>query len=443
MGLGARLALIFAGVAAATAMLVGGASYVTTNRQVLAEVDDFLEERADDIARGGRDQPRGRSDDQDKTIVDAVGPDAEVQVLDPDGEVVKKSGLLLPVDATDRELAKQDRRAVYRTISIDGTDYRMISQHLPGGGAVQVARSLDESASLLDVLQTRLVVVAGALALLAGAAGWVVAQRTTRPLRALTDAVDEVAATQDFTAPVPTSGRDEVGRLAQGFNGMLEALRTSRQQQHQLVEDAAHELRTPLTSVTANVDWLIHAPDLDAETRSATLTGVRRELAELNNVMSEIIELATESREPPEMVPTDLAKLVENVVEQFERRSSRPVTVDAQPVAVIGDARSLARAVNNLLSNADKYGPEAHPIAVEIGPAGLFVDDAGPGIPPAERDAIFDRFYRRAEDRSRPGSGLGLAIVAEIVEQHGGTTEVATSPLGGARIGFSLPVLPA
>ncbi|MGI9614811.1 MAG: HAMP domain-containing sensor histidine kinase [Acidimicrobiales bacterium] len=441
MGLGARLALIFAVVAAATAMLVGGASYATTNRQVLAEVDDFLEERADDIAGGGRDQPKGPRDE--RAIAPAVGPDAEVQVLDRDGEVVSISGASLPVEAADRELAQQDKRAIYRTVTIDGSNYRMISEHLPGGGVVQVARSLDESASLLGVLQTRLVLVAGALALAAAGAGWVVAQRTTRPLRTLTGAVDEVAATQDFTVPVSTYGSDEVGRLARGFNGMLETLRTSRQQQHQLVEDAAHELRTPLTSVTANVDWLIHASDLDAETRTATLTSVRRELGELNNLMAEIVELATESREPAEMVPTDLAHLVEKLVEQFEQRTGRPVTVDVQPVVVAGDARSLTRAVNNLLTNADKYSPEAQAIAVEVGPDGVFVDDAGPGIPQAEHELIFDRFYRRAEDRSRPGSGLGLAIVAEIVEQHAGTTEVATSPLGGARIGFSLPVLPA
>ncbi|MFW2381410.1 MAG: ATP-binding protein [Acidimicrobiales bacterium] len=445
MGLGARLALVFAGVAAATALIVGSASYVTTDRQVTSEVDQFLKQRVNEITEGEREQPRDRRDGKgddgkgDDEVINAVGSDAEVQVLDREGIVVSNSGLLLPVDAVDVELADENGRQVVRTVSIDGTEYRMITEHLNGGGALQVARSLDESAGLVSGLQSRLVGVAGVIALLAAGAGWIVAQRTTRPLRALTDAVDEVAETRDFSVPVPATGSDEVGRLARGFNRMLAALQLSQEQQQRLVQDAAHELRTPLTSMTANVEWLMRAPDVDPETRQETLAGVRRELGELNDVMSEIIELATDTREPPSPVPTELASVADGVVARFVRRSGREVNVDATPVTVQGDADSLARAITNLLNNAHKYSPEGSPIALTVGPSGVFVDDAGPGIPAAERDVVFDRFYRRAEDRSMPGSGLGLSIVAGIVEQHGGTVMVADSPLGGARVGFSLP----
>ncbi len=441
MGLGARLALVFAGVAAATALVVGSASFVATDRQVIAEVDEFLVQRAGELTAGQRDQPPDRRDGKkDGQIRDAVGSDAEVQILDLKGEVVSNSGLLLPVSTTDIVLAGKNEREVLRTVVIDGTDYRMITDHLEGGGAVQVARSLDESAGLVSGLRFRIVVVAGAVAVLAAGAGWIVAQRTTRPLRALTDAVDEVAQTRDFSVPVPTSGRDEVGRLARGFNRMLRALQLSQEQQRRLVQDAAHELRTPLTSMTANVEWLMRAPDVDPQTRSETLAGVRRELGELNDVMSEIIELATDSHEPPEPVPTDLASVAEGVVARFERRSGRDVAVTVVPVTVMGDADSLARAITNLLNNADKYSPQEAPIGLDVGPGGVFVDDAGPGIPAEERDLVFDRFYRRAQDRSMPGSGLGLSIVAGIVERHGGTVSVGESPLGGARVGFSLPV---
>ncbi len=441
MGLGARLAMVFAGVAAATALTVGGASYVTTDRQVTAEIDQFLRQRADEITGGQRDQPGDRRDgrNNDGQLVVAVSPDAEVQILDSDGDVVSNTGELLPVDGSDLQLAQRSGRAVLRTISIGGTDYRMITDHLNGGGAVQVARSLEESVSLLDVLQTRILIVAGVVALLAAAVGWVVAQRTTRPLRVLTTAVDEVAETRDFSVPVATSGRDEVGRLAHGFNRMLGALHQSQEQQRRLVQDAAHELRTPLTSVTANVEWLMRAPEIDPAVRTETLAGVRRELGELNDVMAEIIELATDSHEQPPLVATDLTALVAGVVDRFARRSGREVTVSATPVTVMADADSMARAVTNLLSNAHKYSPIGTPIGMSVGPAGLFVDDAGPGIPPSERELVFERFYRRDEDRAKPGSGLGLSIVAGIVEQHGGTVTVTDSDLGGARVGFSLP----
>ena len=305
MGLGARLAILLAGVAAATALIVGGASYVTTDRQVTAEVDQFLRERAREITDGQREQPRDRRDGRrnDQPVV-SVSPDAEVQVLDRNGEVVSNTGLLLPVGAEAAELAERDGAASLETISIDGVEYRVITEHMQSGGAVQVARSLEESTGLLSELQTRILVVAAAVALIAAAVGWIVARHTTRPLRALTDAVDRVAETQDFEVPIPSTGRDEVGRLARGFNRMLGALQLSQEQQRRLVQDAAHELRTPLTSVTANVEWLMRVPDVDADTRGETLAGINRELGELNAVMSEIIELATDSREQPRWFPS-------------------------------------------------------------------------------------------------------------------------------------------
>lgn len=440
MGLGARLATGFAVVGILTALVVGGASYLTTDRQVIAEIDHFLEQRADEIADGRRDEPRDRRDrGSSDPVVVAVSPDAEVQVLDEDGGVVSNSGLVLPVDDTDLRLAGQNGRAVIRTISINGAEYRMITDHLDGGGAIQVARSLEESASLLDVLRTQTLATAAVVAVLAAVAGWVLAQRTTRPLRALTDTVAEVAETGDFAVTVPAGGSDEVGRLADGFNRMLGALERSQQQQHQLVQDAAHELRTPLTSVTANVDWLVRAPDLDPEARNETLSSVRRELTELNNVMAEIIELATDSHQPSPRVPVDLSAVVGAAVERFVDRSGRNVAMNATPAMVTGDADALDRAVTNLLANAEKYSPADSTIAVEVSPEGVFVDDAGPGIPANERHRVFDRFYRRDQDRSMPGSGLGLSIVASIVEQHGGDVIVADAPLGGARVGFRLP----
>lgn len=440
MGLGARLAVAFAVVTAAAALLVGSASYVTTDRQVIAEIDKFLQQRADEIDDGQRSIPRGRGDDRDSgQVFVAVSPDAEVQILDSNGEVSSNTGLLLPVNDTDLKIAADNQRSEKRTVTIDGVEYRMLTEQLSGGGAVQVARSLEESVSILGGVQSRTVWIAAVVAVLAAAAGWVIAQRTTRPLRALTRAVDEVAVTRDFSTQVPTSGRDEVGRLADGFNRMLGVLAQSQEQQHRLVQDAAHELRTPLTSVTANVEWLMRASDLDAETRGQTLAGIRRELGELNDLMAEIIELATESHEAPILVGVDLAAVAADAVDLFADRTGRHVDFQSSPLTVMGDADALARALSNLLANADKYSPADAPIAVSVGPDGVFVDDAGPGIPEAEREMVFERFYRRVEDRALPGSGLGLSIVADTVRQHGGLVHVSRSELGGARVGFVLP----
>ncbi len=440
MSLGFRLAIVFAIVTASTAVLVGAASFVTTDRQVVNEVDQFLRERADEIGDGRRSQPRNRRDDRDDAG-SATNADAEVQILNDEGDIVSTSGIALPVDDIDRELADDNGRAVLRTIEVGGVDYRLITDHLSGGGAVQVARNLEESKGLVTNVQTRILYIAGLLAALSAVVGWIIAQRTTRPLRLLTDAVDEVAETRNFTVPVPVSGRDEVGRLARGFNRMLTALNQSQEQQKRLVQDAAHELRTPLTSITANVEWMMRAPDLDTPSQQEVLGSVRRELGELNELMSEIIELATESHEPPELVETDLVAVTTASVESFEQRTGRTVQLDWTPCVVLGDAESLSRAIANLLNNAHKYSPVESGIGVRVRHGAVMVDDAGTGIPVADRDRVFDRFFRRDDDRSKPGSGLGLSIVASIVDQHGGQVVVDDSALGGARVGFRLPVV--
>jgi two-component system sensor histidine kinase MprB len=446
VGLGGRLAVTFSALVAATAIVIGGVGYVSAGRQVTDEIDGFLRDRAQEIADGQRPPPRDGSNRRggdrrqgDGEVQFSVDADSDVQLLDEHGDVGASTGLAIPVEQRDRRIADQQAPSWLRTVEIDGTDYRVITRHLQGGGAVQVARPLDEANSLLDALRSRLVVVAVAMALVAAVVGWAVARRTTRPLRSLTTAVDAVADTQSFSVPVDVGGTDEVGRLAAGFDRMLRALDVSREQQHRLVQDAAHELRTPLTSIQANIDWLSRAEDLDPEARRETLQAVRRELDELNGVITEIIELATDQHGLPEFRPIDLADTASDAVEQFVRRSDRRVDIAVQPSPVNGDEEALQRAIGNLLTNADKYSPLGPAITIEVTDGRVTVSDSGSGIAPGDRDHVFDRFYRSDDARSTVGSGLGLAIVRGIVEAHGGTVDVGDSPTGGAVVGFTIP----
>lgn len=442
MGLGGRLALGFAALAAAIAVLVGGASVVTAQGQVTGEVDRFLRDRAHEIAQGQRAQPVAGGRRGDAPVVLAVEPDAQVQVLDEDGVLTAASGdVPLPIGDVDIRLAREDRRDVLRTVAIEGEDHRLITSHIPGGGAVQVARSLAESTSVVDVLRSRLVLVAGGLGILAGALGWFVASRTTRPLRRLAGAVDSVADTGDLTVEVDRSGRDEVARLSRGFGRMLDALRTSREQQHRLVHDAAHELRTPLTSIRANVDWLARAETTDPSERHDALAAVQRELLDLQHSIEEIVDLATDRVDRPEHRVIDLADVAVAAADRAAGRTGRTITTDVAPCAVAGDPQRLGRAIDNLLGNADKYSPPGEPIDLDVADGVVLVRDRGPGVPEDERARIFDRFYRGDRHRGRPGTGLGLSIVASIVEEHGGTTIVGDGADGGLCIGFRLPVL--
>lgn len=450
-----KIGLAVAALTVLTALVTTGFAIVSTDGEVRGDVDKFLEERAKEIlennrSRPGRnDRPDNRANDRDDdggAVVQANLPavaelDAQVQTLDEDGVVTASTGLAIPVNEKDLALADKEGDDVFRSVDIDGVEYRVLTSHIPGGGALQVARSLDSTTTLIDVIRNQLLAVGGGLALVIALVGWLMARRALEPLGELTTAAERVAATQDLDTPIAVDGRgDEIGRLATSFNEMLGALATSREQQHRLVQDAAHELRTPLTSVNANIDLLTHAPDLPETERQEILTGVRAELRQMGVLFTEIIELATDNRTAADHEPLDLADVVRSAIDELARRADNPVDAELVPSPVVGESAALHRAVTNLLSNAVKYGPPGAPIGVRVQGGTVAVSDRGPGIAPADRARIFDRFHRGETARSQPGSGLGLAIVAKIVADHGGRTFVDDAEPGpGAVVGFTLP----
>lgn len=470
MSLRWRLAAILAvlvAVAIGTATLL---SYVGTRNELLGQVDRFLERRAAEVVSGSRQSPfvfEGGSDaaDGDDGGLDGqVGPpafgggggsgpnrgnrppveaDAALQVLDPEGEVVYSSTgeVVLPVDDADRAVAAGGAASL-RDVEADGVDQRMITAPLRGGGAVQVARDVTEEQEVLETLATRMVVVTLLGALVAGAIGFLVAQNLTRPLRRLAGAAEEVADTQVLTTPIEVDRRDEVGRVATSFNTMLAALETSRRQQHRLVQDASHELRTPLTSLRTSIEVLGRATDLGSADARRLLDRATFELVELSELVTELVELATDTATDETPEDLELGDLVEEVVEQARRRTGREIRVDAGPSSVRGRPSGLTRAVRNLVGNATKFSPSDGPIEVTVAGGRVEVLDHGPGIPPEDRERIFDRFYRSTATRTQPGSGLGLAIVAQVVAAHDGTVWARDREGGGAAVGFEIPSLP-
>lgn len=465
MTIGTRLALAVGVLVAAATLLTTGVSYVSTSSQVTNDIDRFLETRVDEIISGDRQDPRDREGRDDRSrqdgqsnqgdepaeleeavqnfleVNDAVDADAVVQALSQNGTVLATTGASLPVDAEDLRIADSKNPDLLRTVVVDGIDHRMITSHIDGGGAVQVARSLDGTNLLLGQIRTRLLVIGFGLSAIASLTGLWIARHATRPIRQLTTTVEAVAQTQDLSTPIDLERDDEIGRLANGFDDLLSALATSREQQHQLVQDAAHELRTPLTSIKANVDLLAHAPDLDEESRRQTLSGMRSELRQLNLVFDEIIELATDARPNAVSSVLSLEDVVRAAVDRFGMRASNPVNVVADASRVVGDPEALERAMDNLLGNAEKFGPPGGVVEVRVTDGAVVVRDRGPGIPPGEEHRIFDRFHRTVDTQSLPGSGLGLAIVKKIVTDHGGRVTVGRPDDGGAEVGFVLPAV--
>ncbi len=430
MSLRWRIALALAAVAAATTISVGIVSYRATSARLLEEVDRSLTQawatiEADPLRALG---PAGLLD---VYKVQTVGPGARVTASNDE-----------PVDVGDDVRTVMGNPAAYEfeTVDTDAGEVRLLSIGRRNG-AVQIGRLLDENDAVLADLSRRMIWIVALVTAAAAAVGWLIALSVTGPLVRLTRAATDVERSRRLDVDVPATGRDdEVGRLGRAFNGMLQALAASRDDQRRLVEDAGHELRTPLTSVRTNLAVLRRHPDLDPATRAKVIDDLHAETEELVALVEEVVAVAHgwSDEAPAERVA--LASLVRGIAVRAERRRSRPVHVVADDSVVNVPPAALERAISNLIDNATKFDVSGGPIDVTVVEGVVTVLDRGPGIDPVDRARVFDRFYRADGARSLPGSGLGLSIVRAVAEGSGGSVEVADRPGGGTAVSLRLPL---
>jgi signal transduction histidine kinase len=323
---------------------------------------------------------------------------------------------------------------------------------------VQYGRRLSDLEATIDQVRAFLLfgVLAGSALALAG--GLMLARRAMSPITALTRTTREIAETRDPNRRVPIpAADDEVAQLARTLDEMLKALESSRAEsataltrQRQFVADASHELRTPLTSVYANLELL--AETLDGEELDAAV-GALRSTQRMKRLVTDLLLLARADahREIPH-APTDVAQvLIDAAAELGPVAEQHEIEIEADRSAVVLGARDdLFRMVLNLLQNAVEHTPPGSHVHAAVREDGvdvvLTVDDDGPGIEPAVRERLFERFVRGAGDRGA-STGLGLAIVKAVVDAHGGTVSVDNAHgdliRRGTRFEVRLPRRPA
>ena len=264
--------------------------------------------------------------------------------------------------------------------------------------------------------------------------------RALRPVDGISRLAARIGPDAAERVPVPASD-DEIRHLAVTVNRMLDRISDGRRAVDRFTTDAAHELRTPLMALQGELE--LSARGLGDE---GSLDRMERQAARLAELVDDLVLLSGlhEGGRPLLRGPVDLAELVQSEVDTAAP-GARVTAPDGSPVMVDGDRRLLARAVRNLLTNAQRHAVAQ--VAVEVGTApddrsvAVVVDDDGSGVPDDQVDAVFERFARLDEARSADagGSGLGLAIVAGVAGAHGGRVTVARSPLGGARFVLRLP----
>ena len=424
----ARLLVSLFALLLAAAALMG----VITYRNVLAETEAIFDYQLQQMALSLREQGEIASTEAN-TLADAQ-LDFVVQIWTVDGRNVYASRphSSLPARALLGLATLNVEGHAWRTFSV-ATRERVIQVAQP----VEIRERLAARAAWRGVLPLLLVAPIAALGV-----GWLAA-RNLAPLERLTRDVRSRGG-QSLQALEVRGLPDEIEPLAASLNALLERLRGSLDAQRAFVADAAHELRSPLTALKLQLELLRRAgneADRDAA-REALGAGIER----ASRLVEQLLALArSEPVALAAMESVDLAEIarraIADTVPYAASRGTELALVADAPLHVGGDALALGLLVRNLVDNAVRYSPNGTRVDVSVAnessaggrAAVLRVDDAGPGIPEAERARVFDRFYRRASSAAE-GSGLGLAIVRSVAEAHGANVSLETSPLGGLRV---------
>ena len=426
----ARLLIALLALVAATSLLAGMLTY----RRVLAETSTLFDYQLRQMALSLRSQipmaPRL------ELPPDQADSDFVIQIWDIYGTRVYFSRPGLPlINAT---------ALGYADVKVGGRRWRTYGlQTLEG--VIQIAQPVSVRESLARGAAIRVVIPLLVLLPLLGAAIVGVVGSGLRPLRRVAGEVQRRGA--HSLTPIAAAGLpQEIAPLVGELNRLLLRLDAAFLTQRAFVADAAHELRSPLTAVRLELQLLDRAPDEAARREARANLG-----AAVERAIHLVEQLLTLARNEPREAVGDLSEIAlelpvaEGIADAHSLAAARGIelALDADSATVRGDREALRTMVRNLVDNAVRYTPAGGRVRVRAGRDGtggaiLEVVDTGPGIPAADRERAFDRFYRRAS-APEGGSGLGLAIVKAIADRHGAQVSLGDAPGGGLRVAVAFP----
>ncbi len=332
-----------------------------------------------------------------------------------------------------------------RTITLNGQRLRLLVRALPATSdgrqrTVAVARPVADVEATLNEAKWSLGLGALLASLIAVGFALFITRRTLRPLVQVQSAAETVAASQDLSVRIPEGRPDEVGRLARSVNQMLERLEDAQgrltstlDEQRRFAADASHELRTPLTALKGDIDLLARYR-VPEEEREVVLAEMRASVERMGRMVEGLLALArAEATGGASAAPVDLTSLVGEIAGAGESELAEPLVVRAEPEA-------LRAIFSNLVANGRRFGEVRVTGRADGDWAVVLVADDGPGVDEADRERIFDRFYRAPALRGTLGSGLGLAIARSAAERSGGSLILLPGEGLGARFEVRLPL---
>ncbi len=460
-----RLTFTYAGIALLTAAVLGGILVVVLSAH-FSSVDEANLQGA--ALRAARNLGTTQSSSLEQVLrLTAYGTNTRVQVLGSAHQVIADSGSPQKItgaalgapsaagqgqqagggDATAPVAAAPPRTDETRSAQV------YVRAALPGSPAgvafIRVSEGPSSGGSLMGSVIVAWAVAAVAAVIAAALAGSLISSRIARPLAQLAAASDRMAA-GDLGTRAEVAGSDEIGRLAHSFNDMASQVEGTVTALRRFVSDAAHQLGTPLTALRTDLEMLQDTAGGEGDRRRLDRALAQEQRLEaLGSGLLQLSRLESPDASRP-VRPVDLAGLLEAAADAVSSRVEQAgldleVAVPDAPVMAVADPDRLRTAVENLVDNAIKFTPpDGHVrcgVRAEDGSALIWVADDGPGIPVADRERVFERFYRAPGTADRPGSGLGLAIVRAAAKASGGSVRVAPSD-AGTRMEIRLPLPP-
>lgn len=445
-----RLTVAFALAMAVVLAGLGVFLYVQLRSSLDESIDEGLQARAEELSPVA-------------TTVAAGGPAFRLAAAEPDervAQVLAASGRVLAATPRVDDFPLLDRAALARVAQRSarleradipgiGGSVRLLAQPVaaPSGKRVLVVgTSLEDRNETLRRFLAVLLVAGPAALLLTSALGYALATAALRPVESMRAEAATISASEPGRRLTLPQQPDEIGRLAETLNRMLDRLEAALERERTFVADASHELRTPLALLTTELDLALRRPRSHAELEQA-LRSAAAEVDRLTRLAEDLLLLARSDRGQVELRRTrlDAADILTQVADRFALRAeTEGRTIEVHGAAGLGmhaDELRLQQGLGNLLENALRHGGGTIELfAVERdGRIELHVLDEGPGFPPDFLPHAFDRFRRADDARLGTGTGLGLTIARVIATTHGGSAYVANRAHGGADAWISIP----
>ncbi|MGC1448945.1 MAG: ATP-binding protein [Candidatus Sulfotelmatobacter sp.] len=459
LSIGVRLTLWYLAIFALAQFFFGAGMWFILRHNLYDLVDDGLEAQIDDVrsflAAQKKDASIAKLQEEVNETYAIEHPGDYLAVYAEHGELIYRSAflqahpsVLLPPSQVEGPTLKSRQ--------VDGRTFRFIFEKLNVNGhifAVEMGVPADDAVETLDLFRSYLLMLAPLLLLVAAGGGYWLSRRALSPVDALVRTAREVSGTNLSSRVPKLETGDELQRLSDTLNEMLDRIESAFLRITQFTADASHELRTPVSLIRTEAELALRRSRGEAEYQES-LRHILLEAERTTVLIEQLLSLArTDSgRETLHLQSVDLRQTLRGVVNSWQqvatiRNLQFSANLERADLFVMGDETLLQRLADILLDNAFKYTPSPGFVHLSLEVNGenalIALQDSGPGIAQEEQSRIFERFYRvdKARSRAQGGAGLGLAIAQWIVTQHHGTIGVESCPGQGATFRVELPII--